>query len=220
MATSVPTMTLVETPASNRASRSTRARAVLAAVALVLVGFAAGVLVARSTDGDRDVAAGSGTEAPASDDLVRSVDAPSLVADGLAAYNAGDLGAAEASYRAALDASPEDVTALYNLAQLMQVRGDVADSTELYRRALAIAPEFHSARYNLAIALHSLGDVESAIGEMRTIVDADPDSVGALYALGNLVIGQGDVEEGAALVERAIAVDPTLLDTSAAVAGS
>ncbi len=69
-------------------------------------------------------------------------EADELVQEGLALYLDGELEAAEAKYREALERREDDVSALYNLGTLLRVTGRKEEALRMLRRA-AMGPEGH-----------------------------------------------------------------------------
>jgi tetratricopeptide (TPR) repeat protein len=69
-------------------------------------------------------------------------EADELVQQGLALYLDGEVDAAEAKYREALNRRPDDPTALYNLGTLLRVAGRRDEALVTLRRA-AMGPEGH-----------------------------------------------------------------------------
>lgn len=69
-------------------------------------------------------------------------EADELVQEGLALYLDGELDAAEAKYREALERREDDVSALYNLGTLLRVTGRKDEALRALRRA-AMGPEGH-----------------------------------------------------------------------------
>ena len=68
--------------------------------------------------------------------------ADELVREGLSLYLDGEVEAAEAKYREALERRDDDPSALYNLAVLLRVQGRTDEAITLLRRA-AMGPEAH-----------------------------------------------------------------------------
>jgi tetratricopeptide (TPR) repeat protein len=69
-------------------------------------------------------------------------EADELVQEGLALYLEGEIDAAEAKYRLALDRRSDDPAALYNLGTLLRVSGRKEEALAVLRRA-AMGPEGH-----------------------------------------------------------------------------
>ena len=69
-------------------------------------------------------------------------EADELVQEGLSLYLDGEIEAAEAKYRQALDRRDDDPSALYNLGVLLRVSGRKAEAVAMLRSA-AMGPEGH-----------------------------------------------------------------------------
>lgn len=93
------------------------------------------------------------------------------------AYDGGDFPEAEKRFRAYLDKSPEDPSALTDLGstQLFQERPD--DAIASYKAAIAKDPKFMQAHFNLGIAYEKKGDKAQAIASLKTALDlaTEPD---------------------------------------------
>jgi predicted O-linked N-acetylglucosamine transferase (SPINDLY family) len=70
------------------------------------------------------------------------------------AMKRGDFDAAEAHYRTAIAAAPEDARILLNYGALLKDQGHVADAIAYFRRSAAIDPSNHAAHSNLLYTLH------------------------------------------------------------------
>ena len=64
---------------------------------------------------------------------------------------------AEGYYRAALDADPNFVPALFNLAIVRTAVGATQEAIDLYLRVIALEPEYAAAHFNLGILLPRRG---------------------------------------------------------------
>jgi tetratricopeptide (TPR) repeat protein len=82
-------------------------------------------------------------------------EADELVQEGLALYLDGEIEAAEAKYREALDRRPDDVSALYNLGTLLRVSGRKDEALQVLRQA-AMGPEGHPDTKRAAEAVEKL----------------------------------------------------------------
>jgi len=72
-------------------------------------------------------------------------------------HEAGELGKAEAHYRAAAQGSLEDETCHFNLAVLLEDRGRPDEAILAYERAIACDPESADSHHNLGLLLDSRG---------------------------------------------------------------
>jgi len=75
--------------------------------------------------------------------------------------------AAEAHYRRALAARPDDVTAAFNLAVAFEDEGRTDEAVSAYQRVLAEDPRFADAHYNLARLYEHLGRDVAAVRHLK-----------------------------------------------------
>ncbi|HEY2820635.1 MAG TPA: tetratricopeptide repeat protein [Candidatus Acidoferrum sp.] len=98
----------------------------------------------------------------------------------------------EAMARHHLEKNPEDFEAHYNLAALMQARGDVGGSTVQFSEAVRLRPADAAANNGLGAALLAAGRTGQAIPFLRTALKTRPDYFDAHYNLGNALASDGD----------------------------
>jgi len=111
---------------------------------------------------------------------------PQDVADGYAAFQAGEFDRARIAYERALRADPRNPDALHGLAALAQHRRDEAGVRQLMRRIAEVDPSDTAARVALS------DNVDPAVQEARLldIAAAQPKSAAAAFALGSLYASQ------------------------------
>jgi tetratricopeptide (TPR) repeat protein len=111
---------------------------------------------------------------------------PQDVADGYAAFQAGEFDRARVAYERALRADPRNPDALHGLAALAQQRRDEAGVRQLMRRIAEVDPSDTAARVALS------DNVDPAVQEARLldIAAAQPKSAAAAFALGALYASQ------------------------------
>lgn len=111
---------------------------------------------------------------------------PQDVADGYAAFQAGEYARARVAYERALRADPRNPDALHGLAALAQHNRDEAGVRQLMRRIAEVDPSDTAARVALS------DNVDPAIQEARLldIAAAQPKSAAAAFALGSLYASQ------------------------------
>lgn len=111
---------------------------------------------------------------------------PQDVADGYAAFQAGEFERARVAYERALRADPRNPDALHGLAALAQHRRDEAGVRQLMRRIAEVDPSDTAARVALS------DNVDPAVQEARLldIAAAQPKSAAAAFALGSLYASQ------------------------------
>ncbi len=111
---------------------------------------------------------------------------PQDVADGFAAFNAGEMDRARVAYERALRADPRNPDALYGLAALAQARGDEAQATQLIRRIADVDPGNAAA----LVTLNENADPAMQEARLLNIAAAQPKSAPVALALGNLYASQ------------------------------
>ncbi len=87
---------------------------------------------------------------------------------------AGRMQDAEAQYRAALDAEPNEVSAWIGLGELQLRQRDPRAAEDAYRRALAVEPSNADALLGLGNAYYNQGDPERAVGEWERALALRP----------------------------------------------
>jgi Tfp pilus assembly protein PilF len=105
--------------------------------------------------------------------------------DGYSALRSGDLMAARAHYRDAVELAPANRDARLGAAAVAQRQGNAAAAIEHYREVLADHPRDPYARSGLA-SLESTADPRRIESELKTLLKQDPNAHALRYALGNL----------------------------------
>lgn len=112
---------------------------------------------------------------------------PQDVADGYAAFQAGEFDRARVAYERALRADPRNPDALHGLAALAQQHKDEARARQLMRRIAEVDPSDTAAR----VALSDHSDPATQEARLLDIAAAQPKSSAAALALGSLYASQG-----------------------------
>ena len=112
---------------------------------------------------------------------------PQDVADGYAAFQAGEFDRARLAYERALRADPRNPDALHGLAALAQRNNDEARARQLMRRIAEVDPSDTAAR----VALSDHSDPATQEARLLDIAAAQPKSSAAALALGSLYASQG-----------------------------
>lgn len=132
----------------------------------------------------------------------------SLIDEGLAAQQTGDISAARKQYEAALKLSPNDPEALHLLGLVHEQEKDRAGAIALIERAVAIDPEEPIFRLNLAAILEKNRLFDLAAEHIRAAVSARP-HIGELSAsLGAIELLRDNAEDAATAFQRAYELDP------------
>lgn len=122
---------------------------------------------------------------------------------GKASWRLGDLAAAEAAYRNALERRHPRAGA--NLAALLLATGRAQDAETAARAELEINPTSVAARGNLAAALLQLGRITEAVDAARPVADR---SAAAANVLGIVAANNGQLREARAYFQTAVRLDP------------
>ena len=112
-----------------------------------------------------------------------------------------------AEYQAAIEADPENVSALTNLGVAFYNVGRLQDAVDQYTRALEIAPNDADIHSNLAAAYVQLGQLDAALEEYQAAVRLDPNLAQAHFGLGVIYVELGQNEEAIAAFEQFQALD-------------
>jgi len=121
----------------------------------------------------------------------------------------------EAMARHHLEKNPEDFEAHYNLAALMQARGDVAGSYAQFSEAVRLRPGDAAANNGLGAALLAAGQTERAIPFLRAALKTRPEYFDAHYNLGNALASGGDFGGALEQFREAVRLRPQDADAEA-----
>lgn len=138
---------------------------------------------------------------------------------GALAYQMGDIETAEAEFKAALEAEPDDPDTHYQLGATYLVKALPADSQvpdrEMlakaqaeFERALEIAPGKAEALVGLGNSYLLANELDQAIETLQDAVDVNPEMPEALFALGRAYALAGQAEEARETLERFLQTDP------------
>src|SRR5262245_1729179 len=88
---------------------------------------------------------------------------------------AGEVEAAAAQFRKAIDIAPKFVLAHYNLGRALAVKKDADGAIAAFRKAIDLDPRYGPAHFFLGKVLYVLKkDVEGAIAEYRKAIQLPP----------------------------------------------
>jgi Flp pilus assembly protein TadD len=114
----------------------------------------------------------------------------------------------EAMARHNLQKNPHDFEAHYNLAALLQNRGELSESTAHFAQAVRIRPEDATANNALGAALLAGGHSAEAIPYLSAALKVRPDYFDAHYNLGNAFASQGDFPRALLHFRAAVRLNP------------
>lgn len=102
----------------------------------------------------------------------------------------------------------DNPVAIFNQAQDLHEKGDLAGAIKLYDKALKAESNFPEAEYQRAAASLSLGQIDLAEKGFRKALELRPDWVPALTSLGSLLLDKGSSREAEKMLSRAAELEP------------
>lgn len=109
--------------------------------------------------------------------------------------------------------SADRASALNDLANLLELRGDVEGAFEHYLAAIAEDGAWAPAHYNLALLAYTTGDSELASTHMERAIELDPGNAWAHYQLGRIADDAGDAVAAVEHYVHALSLDTRLAFT-------
>jgi Tfp pilus assembly protein PilF len=114
----------------------------------------------------------------------------------------------EAVSRHDAERDPNDFGAQYNLAAMLQGRGDLGEALEHYKVAVRLRPKDAIANNALGGTLLAMGKPSESIAPLETAVAAQPDYFPAHYNLGNALASLGRFPESVVEYKAAVRLNP------------
>jgi Tfp pilus assembly protein PilF len=121
----------------------------------------------------------------------------------------------EALARHDIEKDPGDFGAHYNLAAMLQARGELQEAVQEYESALRVRPQDGVVNNALGGALLAAGRVDDAILRLSAAVKDRPDYFDAHYNLGNALASKGDFGAAAVQFRTATRLNPDDADAEA-----
>jgi tetratricopeptide (TPR) repeat protein len=119
----------------------------------------------------------------------------------------GEIDAAIAAWRTALDRKPFDRDSAYELSLLLLARGEAAEAERLLRGILSLNPDDRVARFHLAVALTSQGRMAEALDYYDRLIAEDADDIAVRLNRAAVLVARGRADEAEtdyrAVLERA-----------------
>jgi Tfp pilus assembly protein PilF len=103
---------------------------------------------------------------------------------------------------------PRDFGAQYNLAAMLQGRGDLGEALEHYEAAVQLRPKDAIANNALGGALLAAGEASEAIAPLEVAVSSQPGYFPAHYNLGNALASLGKFQEAIVEFKAAVKLNP------------
>lgn len=138
---------------------------------------------------------------------------PSPAAPAETLHRAGDTAAAEAAYRAALAACPDDARILGNLGGLLNELCRFDEAERLLLRSVAIDPAGWGAWCNLGNTMVELQRFDDAIAAFSNCLRVRPSHAPALANLGVALTARGAPREALVFLDMAAGLEPDNADT-------
>jgi tetratricopeptide (TPR) repeat protein len=114
----------------------------------------------------------------------------------------------EALSRHDIERDPSDFAAQYNLAAMLQARGEIGEALVHYQAAVRLRPQDAIANNSLGGALLAAGKAEDAIVALKIAVASQPDYFPARYNLGNAFASEGRFPESIEEFKAAVRLNP------------
>jgi len=121
----------------------------------------------------------------------------------------------EALARHDVEKDHTDFEAHYNLAAMLQARGNMDEAITHYELAVSLRPQDATANNALGGALVASGQRERAVPYLRTAIEAAPDYFDAHYNLGNALASANDFVGAAEEFRKAVRLSPNDADAHA-----
>ena len=101
-------------------------------------------------------------------------------------------------------------TALNDLANLLELGGDIAAAFKNYRAAIEADDTWAPAHYNLALLAYTTGDSDLASSHLEAATELEPDNAWAHYQLGRIADDAGEAGKALERYIRAVSLDSRL----------
>ena len=126
----------------------------------------------------------------------------------------------EALARHDVEKNPADFEAHYNLAAMLQARGELAEALKQYGLALRLRPEDATVNNALAAANMAAGHPEAAIKYLEAALRSRPDYFDAHYNLGTALAMREDFEGAVEHFRAAVRINPQDANAEANLGGA
>jgi len=108
----------------------------------------------------------------------------------------------------AVELSPGDVEARFNLGAIQQELGQLQEAVATYRRTLELQPTLVEAQFNLGFALQGLGQYAEAAACYRQVLKVQPGNADAHCNLGLVLQALGHYDDALTHYRRALKIKP------------
>jgi tetratricopeptide (TPR) repeat protein len=125
-------------------------------------------------------------------------------------HQSGDLPAAEKLYRQILAADPNDLDALYLLAQVFQQTRRGEEALKLIRRAISIDEKVAELHQLLGAIHESRGQLDDAVKAHRQALSLNPDLAAAHSGLAHALRKKGETQTAISHMRQAVGLQPSV----------
>ena len=115
-------------------------------------------------------------------------------------------------FERSLAVNPTNPTLHYNVAVVLEGKGEREEAIAHWRRALEFRPRFAKAHNNLAVMMVAQGKTDEALHHYREALRLDADYADAHYNLGSLLAARGQLDAGIAHYRAALLIEPDNAD--------
>jgi tetratricopeptide (TPR) repeat protein len=155
----------------------------------------------------------AGAGGPRASEGTTALEAPEVPPDGRALVHTGNLPAAEAAFREAIERSPNDAGLRHNLAVALARQKKLPEAVSQFREALRLKPGAAETHRNLALALSQQGRQQDAEKEWREAVRLDPALASARHELGNALRNSQQLDEALVHLREAVRLRREIAET-------
>ncbi|WP_373537209.1 tetratricopeptide repeat protein [Microcoleus sp.] len=137
-------------------------------------------------------------------------DAASLTVVAETYYSQGDLAAAVAACRRALELQPDWAAAYVTMGNVQQATGQIEEAMRFYSEAIALNPDFAEAYANLGSMLYKQGRLVEATVNYQKAIELKPTLAAAYWNLAGAMKQQGQFDAAVAYEQKALELNPHL----------
>lgn len=145
--------------------------------------------------------------ASASSGIAEDTENPENYRAGVAAFEAGDYGAALENWRVFIADNPAAFPVWLRIAEAHVRLDDTAAALSAYGRVIELDGENQTALFMMAALEASSGELEAALGHFERVVTQDPDNPSLYYNIGEIYFQQSRPEEAIGFYARALQID-------------
>ena len=139
-------------------------------------------------------------------------DAASLTVSAEMYYSQGDLAAAVAACRRALELQPDSAAAYVTMGNVQQASGLLEEAMRCYSQAITLNPDFAEAYTNLGSMLYKQGRLVEAIVNYSKAIELKPNLAAAYWNLAAALKQQGQPDAAVAYQQKALELNPHLAE--------